>query len=268
MKSQPFRLELASLSDPGKLRALNEDGVVVDREFGFAALADGMGGQRAGDVASRLALNVLATHLRARAAQADGPSRQSVVESVAAANAAVHAATLKQTVRTGMGATLAMAVFGDENVILAHVGDSRIYRLREGKLALLTRDDTILNDQVEMGLIGADDINDSHNRRMVTQTLGMGAQVAAHVREEALREGDVYLLCSDGLNDLVGDEDIAVIIDALKTNLPLTASHLVQLANDSGGYDNVSVALVRVLDNEADAGSRGWLGRLFGRKVH
>lgn len=266
MKPQPFRLEVASLSDPGKLRPLNEDGVVVDRELGFAVLADGMGGYRAGEVATRLALDAITETLRV--SEQGAPSRRLIEHSVAAANTAVHAAAARQTVRTGMGATLAMAVFGEARVVLAHVGDSRIYRLRGGKLELLTRDDSILNDQVELGLIAADEVADSHNRRMVTQTLGMAAQVAPHVREEELREGDVYLLCSDGLNDLVGDSDIEVIIDALKTNLPLTANHLVQLANDSGGYDNVTVALVRVLGNAPELPSRGWLARVFGRLVH
>lgn len=266
MKSQPFRFEVTSLSDAGKLRPLNEDGVVVDRDAGFAVLADGMGGYRAGEVAARLALESLAQNLRRR--DSSLPSRQSIEDSIAAANTAVHTAAAKQTIRTGMGATLAMAVFGDARVMLAHVGDSRIYRLRDGKLELLTRDDSILNDQVELGLIAADEVAESHNRRMVTQTLGMAAKIAPHVREEDLREGDVYLLCSDGLNDLVGDRDIEVIVDTLKTNLPLTASHLVQLANDNGGYDNVTVALVRVLGNAAEAASRGWLARLFGRLVH
>lgn len=265
MKPQSFRFEVASLSDPGKLRPLNEDGVIVDREFGFAAVTDGMGGHRAGDVASRLALGAIAEKLRRRTQALS--ARQALEAAVAAANAAVHAAAARQTVRTGMGATLAMAVFGEDNVVLAHVGDSRIYRLRAGKLELLTRDDSILNDQVELGLIDAGEIAGSHNRRMVTQTLGMAAQVVPHLRDEALREGDVYLLCSDGLNDLVGDSDIEVIVDALKTNLPLTASHLVQLANDSGGYDNVTVALIRVLGNTSAPATRGWLARLFGRRV-
>lgn len=265
MKHQPFRLEVASLSDAGKLRPLNEDGVVVDRECGFALLTDGMGGPRAGDVASRLALATIAERLRA---SVEAPSPQEVEASIVAANAAVHAAAHKQGVRTGMGTTLALAAFGGERVVLAHVGDSRIYRLRDGRLELLTRDDSILNDQVELGLIAVDEVAESHNRRMVTQSLGMAAAVAPHVREEAVRAGDVYLLCSDGLNDLVGDADIEIIIDALKTNLPLTASHLVQLANDSGGYDNVTVALVRVQDEPPAAAPRGWLGRLFGRLVH
>lgn len=255
------------MSDAGRLRPLNEDGVVVDRECGFALLTDGMGGHRAGDVASRLALATIVERLRA-SGSVEAPSQQDVEASIAAANAAVHAAAQKQGVRTGMGTTLALAAFGGERVVLAHVGDSRIYRLRDGRLELLTRDDSILNDQVELGLIAVDEVAESHNRRMVTQTLGMAAEVAPHVREEAVRAGDVYLLCSDGLNDLVGDADIEVIIDALKTNLPLTASHLVQLANDSGGYDNVTVALVRVLGEPPAAAPRGWLGRLFGRLVH
>ena len=261
MKSPAFRFEVASLSDPGQIRTLNEDGVAVDKALKFAVVTDGMGGHRAGDLASRLALDSIVGRLRGRAKQPSALSPQWVKETVEAANTVVYSTARQQAKRTGMGTTLAMAVFDEQQGIFAHVGDSRIYRLRNGQLELLTRDDTMLNDQVELGLIAVENAGDSHNRHLVTQALGMGEQVIVHVREERVCEGDVYLLCSDGLNDLVGEKDIEVIIDSLKTNLPLTARHLVQLANDNGGHDNVTVALVRVVSDKP----RGWLGRFFGR---
>lgn len=161
-----------------------------------------------------------------------------------------------------MGATLAMVFMHNERANLAHVGDSRIYRLRKGNLELLTRDDTLLHDQLEQGLIKIEDAGDSHNRHMVTQALGINEQVTVHLYEEDARRGDIYLLCTDGLNDLVDDKDIEVILDTLKTNLPLAAFHLVQLANDNGGYDNITVALIRVLNDAPAAKSLGWLSRL------
>ncbi|HTJ96274.1 MAG TPA: protein phosphatase 2C domain-containing protein [Rhodocyclaceae bacterium] len=268
MSSESLRYEVTSLTDSGRIRALNEDAVAVDRELGFAVVTDGMGGHRAGDVASRLALETIVGRLRARPQQATELSQQWVKDAIVATNSVIYSAAMQQTTRTGMGTTLAMLVFREQQAIFAHVGDSRIYRLRDGHLELLTRDDSILNDQVEMGMLAAEDAGESHNRHFVTQALGTSEQVAVHVREESVNEGDVYLLCTDGLNDLVGESDIQLIIDSLKTNLPLTANHLVQLANDSGGYDNITVALVRVQGDMSTAKRQGWLGRLFGRVFH
>jgi protein phosphatase len=264
MKPKSFHFEVASLSDAGRVRTLNEDGVAVDGDRGFAIVTDGMGGHRAGDVASRLALESMARLLD----KADALSSEWARTAVTEANAIVHSTAQKQAVHTGMGSTLAMAACDGDRIILAHVGDSRIYRLSDGQLELLTRDDSVLNDQVEMGLIAANEAGESHNRHFVTQALGISPQVAAHVREETLRDGDIYLLCTDGLNDLVSDTDIKIIIDALKTNLPLTAGHLVQLANDSGGYDNITVALLHVRGATLPGGQGGWLSRVFGRLLN
>lgn len=264
MKPKSFHFEVASLSDAGRVRTLNEDGVAVDQERGFAVVTDGMGGHRAGDLASRLALESMARLLD----KADALSPQWARTAVSEANAIVHATAQKQSVNTGMGSTLAMAACHGDKIVLAHVGDSRIYRLSEGRLELLTRDDSVLNDQVEMGLIAADEAGGSRNRHFVTQALGISPQVSAHVREETLCAGDVYLLCTDGLNDLVSDTDIEIIIDSLKTNLPLTATHLIQFANDSGGYDNITVALLHVRDAASSTGQGGWLSRVFGRLLN
>ena len=264
MKSESFYLELTSLSDPGRVRALNEDAVSTSRTCRFAVVADGMGGHRAGDVASHMALDHVVECLRTKE-RAEPTTAEFATRIINEANAAIHTKATQQLGYKGMGTTLAMAIFGDKRVTLAHVGDSRIYRLRNSQLTLLTRDDSILNDQIELGLIDAQDAGDSHNRHMVTQALGNQPQVAAHVQEEELHLGDVYLLCTDGLTDLVDEKDIEQIIDALKTNLPLTATHLIQLADDCGGYDNITVALARILDTPPPAiAEKSLLQRLFG----
>ena len=268
MKSAWFRFEFASQTDSGRIRALNEDGVAIDPERGFAVVTDGMGGHRAGDVASRIALESIARQMEARPAASAPLTHDELRNSVATANTAVRDAAKQQGRTADMGTTLAMAVFADGEAIMAHVGDSRIYRLRQGKLELLTRDDSMLNDQVEMGLIAAEEAGDSRNRHFVTQALGMSDQVTIHTRTEVLCDEDVYLLCTDGLSDLVADRDITLILDELKTNLPLTASHLVQLANDCGGLDNISVALVRIIDKAANPEQRPWLARFFGLFAH
>ena len=262
MQSESFHLELTSLSDPGRVRALNEDAVAVSGEYRFAVIADGMGGHRAGDVASHMALDWAVECLSTQAHAPTAPELAAQI--INEANRAIHTKATQQLGYKGMGTTLAMAIFGNKRITLAHVGDSRVYRLRNGQLTLLTRDDSMLNDQIELGLIAAQDASESHNRHMVTQALGNHPQVTAHVQEEDLCNGDVYLLCTDGLTDLIDEKDIEHIIDSLKTNLPLLASHLVQLANDCGGYDNVTVALARVLDTAPPAlAEKSLMQRLF-----
>lgn len=265
-----FRLEMTCLSDKGKVRAHNEDAVGTDHEFGIAAVADGIGGHRSGDVASRLAIDVVLKRLRIRMqkflAGAEQPMPLQFAEQIVGeANLEIRAAAARHEAESqGMGTTLAVALFYGQRVALVHVGDSRIYRLRGGCLQVLTRDDTLLSDQVERGLIAAEDSRRSHNRHLVTQALGAADTVSVHLNEESVRAGDVFLLCTDGLSDLVETTDIELVVDSLKTNLPLAASQLVQLACDRGGYDNVSVALVRVHES-ADMGRQGWFSRLFSR---
>lgn len=251
------------------MRRLNEDAVAVDGDCGFAVIADGMGGHRAGDVASRMARDIIMERLPAKVRQFRAGARQPMPiqfaeQIVKEANRAIYAAAQSQAGCAGMGTTLAMVLFHGRSVALLHVGDSRIYRLRDGQLELLTRDDSLLHDQVESGMIAVEDVRESHNRHIVTQALGVAAKVAVHLREESVRGGDVFLLCTDGLSDLVEAADIELIVDSLKTNLKLAADHLIQLANDNGGYDNISVALVRVMDDTPSSGRKGWLGRLFG----
>ena len=163
-----------------------------------------------------------------------------------------------------MGTTLAMTLFYDNRVALGHLGDSRIYRLRDDVLQLLTRDDSLLRDEIELGFISAADAGGSHNRSFVTRALGSEENARAHLREYEASPGDIYVLCSDGLNDLVEDADIELIVSALKTNLPLAANHLVQAAKDNGGYDNVSVILAKVLKPFPAARHHRWISRLFG----
>jgi protein phosphatase len=163
-----------------------------------------------------------------------------------------------------MGTTLAVAVFDGDSVALGHVGDSRIYRLRDDQLALLTRDDSLVREAVDQGVINAAEAAASHNRSLVTQALGVAPSIEANLRCVDAREGDVYLVCSDGLSDLVAHDDIELIVNTLKINLPLAARTLVETAKDNGGYDNVSVVLARV-SGASSVKRRGWLARVLMR---
>jgi serine/threonine protein phosphatase PrpC len=263
-------IEMAAVTDAGSVRQFNEDSIVIDPAIRVAVLADGMGGHRAGEVASHMATQTILSCLRPRRGQfptgVGQPSPLQAIEaSINRANQAVFDAALGEPTYRGMGTTLAMAQFYDNRVVLGHIGDSRIYRLRNNTLQLLTRDDSLLRDQVELGLISAADSSASHNRSLVTRALGIDKSVRAHVREDDAFPGDIYLLCSDGLNDLVDDDDVELIVSALRTNLPLAASHLVQAAKDNGGYDNVSVILAEVKKPLSAASLWRWIARRFGK---
>jgi protein phosphatase len=215
-------------------------------------------------MATQVVLRELKTQVAEfRAGSGPHVAMRAVDQSINRANTAIFDAARASASYDGMGTTLALALFYDNRVTLGHVGDSRVYRLRGDTLELLTRDDSLLRDQVELGLISATDASESHNRSLVTRALGIGDSVAGHLREHETLPGDLFLLCSDGLNDLVEDTDIELILSALGANLPLAAHHLVQTAKDNGGYDNVSVILAKVL-KLYPATSRRWVDRWFG----
>ncbi len=260
-------IEAAGLTDAGTVRQFNEDSIVFDADLGLMVLADGMGGHRAGEVASRMATESLLAALRDQVPTFDAdddpaPTQLAVGQSIIRANDEIFGAAQNNPLYRGMGTTLAMAVFHGQRVLLAHVGDSRVYRLRYNRLQLLTRDDSLLSDQVELGLIDVADAGGTHNRNLVTRALGIAAHVTPHLRDDEVLAGDVYLLCSDGLNDLVDDSDIELIMNSLKSNLPLATHHLVQAAKDNGGHDNVSAILVRLHESPAIKTRGGWWHRL------
>ena len=264
-------LEITGLTDVGKVRQFNEDQIGIDAETGTVLVADGMGGHRAGEVASRMASDMIMADLHAPIAELGDEAGSVTVlyaasQAIKRANRAVFAASQTQTAYHGMGTTLALAIFHDNKVVLAHVGDSRIYRLRGNVLQLLTRDDSMLRDQVDLGFISADDASESHNRSLITRALGTAEIVKAHLRDEDVLPDDLFLVCSDGLTDIVEERDIELILSSLRINLPLACFHLIQTAKDNGGFDNVSAILVRVRER-FPAGRRSgflaWLRGLF-----
>jgi PPM family protein phosphatase len=261
-------IEMVGITDAGSVRQFNEDSIAFDPEKGAMVLADGMGGHRAGEVASRMSTEVISTEIKSgipelRHAASQHSPRLMVDRSIKRANKSVYDAAQAHVAYNGMGTTVAVALFHDNAVALGHLGDSRIYRLRAGSLQLLTRDDSLLSDQVELGLIAAGDAGESHNRSLVTRALGIGDQVSPHLREEEALPGDIFLLCSDGLNDLVDDADIELIVNSLESNLELAAQHLIQAAKDNGGYDNVSVVMGKVVRAFPARYKLGWFARLF-----
>ncbi len=249
-------LEIVLRTDTGRVREHNEDAVFANPHLGCVVLADGMGGYNAGEVASSMATTRLASELEsalaARAPHAtDGPggeafAGQCLRDAVADANAAIFQAAQDEAGYAGMGTTLVAALFFDDRVAVAHVGDSRLYRLRDGTLNLLTHDHSLLQEQIDSGLLSAEEARHSLNRNLVTRALGVDPLVEVDLAEHLVLPDDLYLLCSDGLNDMVPDEEIALALQTLSGHLELAATQLVEMANDQGGRDNVSVILVKV----------------------
>jgi len=262
-------LEMVARTDPGMIRSHNEDAIFADAGLGITILADGMGGYNAGEVASGMATMRLAEDL-ARIVVADAENGralsdpsvvgQHLVNEVSAANAAIFNASRSCPQYAGMGTTLVMAWFYDNRMSVAHVGDSRLYRLRGEHFEQLTRDHSLLQEQLDSGIITAEQARYAEHRNLVTRALGVDPEVEVEVNDFDVRTGDIILLCSDGLNDMIEDDEIGLALTTLGSNLPLAAEHLVHMANDNGGRDNVSVILVKVLaDYSAPRGLWKWL---------
>ena len=259
-------LEIVSQTHPGMVRPHNEDSVTHDASSGLAVLADGMGGYNAGEVASGITVSVMSDEIRnalqtVSAADKDAESNEDVGalllrESIKKANVSIYRAAMSQPQYAGMGTTVVAGLFYNNQVAVAHVGDSRMYRLRGETFEPITRDHSLLQEQIDSGLISLEEARISRNRNLVTHAVGIDAEVKIEVHVHKVQVGDIYLLCSDGLNDMVEDDDIGGTLQSLQSNLPLAASQLIQLANDNGGRDNVSVILIRV--NGKFSAPSGW----------
>ena len=241
------RFAFVTCSDVGRVRTNNEDVVAVDADGGWALLADGMGGYRGGEVAARIAVDCVADALRLQ--YRVGWTAQEVESIIGAAirnaNAAVHSASIRDPDLAYMGSTIVAAVFTDDAVVVAHVGDSRLYRCRAGRLELLTRDHTVLQELIDDGMISAEEANQSGARGLLTRGLGVAPDVEADVGVYALLPDDLFLLCSDGLTDMLLESTIRGVLTSLKSPEEI-AEALVEMANANGGRDNISVILARV----------------------
>ena len=160
-----------------------------------------------------------------------------------------------------MGTTIVAGLFYDDRVAVAHVGDSRMYRLRGDIFETVTRDHSLLQEQIDSGMISKEDARTSKNKNLVTRAVGIDEVVETEVHVYDVQVGDIYLFCSDGLNDMVVDDEIGSTLQMLKANLPLVATELIQMANDNGGRDNVSVILVKV--NGTYSAPHTWVERLL-----
>ena len=248
-------LLMTGKSDPGMVREHNEDCFLTVPESGIAILADGMGGHLAGEVASAMAidqvthslLNTFAKTRRDLPETRDGESfdAAALVEAIQAANSAIYAASMNQPEQAGMGTTIVVVTFHDDLLTVAHVGDSRLYRYRDGVLDQVTQDHSMVQELLRRGLMTAEEARTSVNRNLVTRALGIDPLVEVDVKEQSFEDDDIYLLCSDGLNDVLLDEEVAAILAQYPDDLDAAAQQMILDVNARGGPDNVSIVLVR-----------------------
>ena len=235
---------------------MTEDFIGANPDLGLAVLADGMGGLKAGEVASAMAVELVTAELQQllpkvdpnKADEESGYSAESLAigDAIGKANATIYQVAQTQPQCAGMGTTLVTLLFYDNRVTVAHVGDSRLYRYRHGELEQVTSDHSLIQELIDRGFYTREQARKSANRNIVTRALGIAPSVDFDVQEEVAQKGDIFLLCSDGLSDMLEDDDIREMLREHGQDLKRAARELVDRANANGGKDNVSVVLARV----------------------
>lgn len=266
-------LTVAGRTHAGQVRKQNEDYIGYDVGLGAVVLADGMGGYRGGEIASAIAVNTILDHLRqalpsVRPGEIDpttGVSRQALAarEAIIRANDTIYKTSRSQSQYHGMGTTVVLALFHGNRITIGHVGDSRIYRLRDNELDQVTIDHTLLQELVDRGFYTPGEAKTSLNKNLVTRALGIEPTVAVDIVEDVVFPDDIFLLCSDGLNDMVDDEDIRLVLRSYEDDLDKAADELINLANEAGGRDNVSAILAKVT-GVPEQPQKSWIRRLAG----
>lgn len=264
-------VQVVGISDVGQVRAHNEDYVSWEEDAGLVVLADGMGGAKAGEVASELAvktmmddvsprLNDVKTELTEVDEEGYTEASKMIGSALNTANKTVFQVAKSQPQYSGMGTTVVGVIFYDNAMSIAYVGDSRLYRLRKGNLAQITDDHTMVNELVRRGFYTLEQARTAVNKNVLTRAVGVGDEVEIDVLEEATSVGDIYLFCSDGLTDMVEDAQIAEILGDGSGDINELNAALVAAANENGGKDNVSVILAKVV--KPYPAKRGWRQRL------
>jgi serine/threonine protein phosphatase PrpC len=253
-----MKLTYKAISDVGRKRSANEDSYFADPELNLFVVADGMGGHAAGEVASKIAVESIQEFIRFTNNDNDitwpyefdeslSMSGNRLKTAIQSAHSKVLEATSQKKEFQGMATTVVSILVSDKKAQVAHVGDSRAYLVREDKLIQLTSDHSWVNEQLRTGAITSQQARNHPYRNIVTRALGGPNPVDVDVSEEPLQENDIILLCSDGLNTMITDEEILNIINRNKDDLERACQELIDTANQNGGEDNVTAILVKYL---------------------
>lgn len=241
-----FKINYIGKSDIGLRRSNNEDAFVVKPELAFAAVADGMGGSASGEVASSIFIETAAdvfSNARNRSEQDTAESVQNVFQ---LSNEKIFKTAVENTSHHGMGCTAEVLAFFDQSYVVGHVGDSRTYLFREGQLRQITRDHSIVQDQLDQGLITPANARNHSLRNVILRAVGVQETLVVDIIRGEIRSGDIFLLCSDGLSDKVEDASIREVL-LLSIDLDNKADQLIDRAKSAGGQDNITVTLCEVI---------------------
>ena len=246
-----FSLDYALKTHPGLVRPLNEDAIGADPSCGLFVLADGLGGYNAGEVASVMAISSVLERLASAIDKFDEDEGaftpdEAIYDTVTDINANIYNAALNSTAFEGMATTLVIGWFLGGRLWVAHTGDSRLYRYRDSMLEQLTRDHSFSQELLDAGMVTEEEARSLPAKNLVTRALGAAADIEPEIHNVDVLAGDVLLLCSDGLTEMVGSYEIEGLLSINEEDMHETARRLVDLANESGGRDNISVILVRV----------------------
>lgn len=248
------KIHIISHTDKGMVREHNEDYVGSNINQGLIILADGMGGYNAGEVASEMTVNTVLNEFKHKydslppSSEEEPYSPESVFlrDSIELANQHVFQSSKNNVAHSGMGTTIVSAVFYDNKISIAHLGDSRLYRFRSNELEQITQDHSLIQELIEKGFYTVEEARNSKQKNIITRALGIAESVDVELYEDIVLVDDIYLLCSDGLNDMLEPQEIASIIKENTNDTYKAAELLIQGANNMGGNDNVSVILVKV----------------------
>ena len=265
-------IEIFCRTDTGRVREHNEDCVGADKSLGLAVLADGMGGYQAGEVASEMAIKTVIKQLNTvlktspcKPHHANHNYHSATVlleQAVLKANKVIYNMAEKETDCRGMGTTLVAVLFHNDFISVAHIGDSRLYRLRGHTFCQMTKDHSVRQELIDCGYYTQEQARHSPNKNLVTRALGVGEKVTVDIQEYKLLAQDIYLLCSDGLNDMLDDCDMRTIINNANS-FEEAAELLINAANEKGGDDNTSLILVRSSQGVRQTQQKVWWRRLF-----
>lgn len=247
------KIEIIGKTDVGRQRDHNEDNFASEKQLGLIVLADGMGGHNAGEVASEMAVEKIVSSIKENFASPEIPEEISdeeivcfMLEAINTANHAIFETAATQPQCAGMGTTIVVALFRNNCITIAHVGDSRLYRWRKGELEQLTVDHSLYQEMIQGGYMSEEEADKSLNKNMITRALGISIDVEIDIQQQNVEAGDLLLLCSDGLTDLVNDTEIQQVITAEGGDLNLATEKLVNMANEHGGTDNITVVMASV----------------------
>lgn len=264
------KIIMSGLTHQGMVRDHNEDSIGTDEEIGLMVLADGMGGHKGGEVASALAVDTILSQLKKslveiKAGKTDdktGYSLESmcIEQAIKTANSVIYQASKNNIQYEGMGTTVVVLLFYSNRCTIAHVGDSRLYRMRKDILQQMTRDHTLLQELVDKGFYTKHDAKKSMNKNLVTRAVGVNANVDVDLLEDIVLTDDIFILCSDGLTDMIEDSLLEDTVLNYREDLDKTAKELVNQANQHGGKDNISAMLARTIKPFPD--NNNWLSKI------